>query len=111
LQNSNDVFKAKSDKFNLIREGDTSRKSFKRLHRYRYSPTVCYGHNEVHLHPWEPRRLSVREAMRLQGIPDKYILPESATLTSKFTVVSNGVPVPLAKEVAKKLNNLLARGF
>ncbi|MDD5774731.1 MAG: DNA cytosine methyltransferase, partial [Candidatus Omnitrophica bacterium] len=81
------------------------RKSFKRLHRYRYSPTVCYGHNEVHLHPWEPRRLSVREAMRIQGIPDAYELPPEATLTSKFSAVSNGVPVQLAFEVAKSLKS------
>lgn len=101
--NALDTFRAKSKKFHIIKEGDTKRKSFKRLHRFRYSPTVCYGHNEVHLHPWEPRRLSVREAMRIQGIPDEYELPAEATLTSKFSIVSNGVPVPLAFEVAKKL--------
>ena len=109
MQNNNDTFRAKSRKFHRIKEGDTRRKSFKRLHRYRFSPTVCYGHNEVHLHPWEPRRLSVREAMRIQGIPDTYALPEDATLTSKFTVVSNGVPVPLAKEIAKKLYQFLQK--
>ncbi|OGF64408.1 MAG: hypothetical protein A2Y62_13480, partial [Candidatus Fischerbacteria bacterium RBG_13_37_8] len=62
IQNGNDMFKTYSDKFSMIKEGDTRRKSFKRLHRYRFSPTACYGHNEVHLHPWEKRRLSVREA-------------------------------------------------
>jgi DNA (cytosine-5)-methyltransferase 1 len=98
--NGNDVFKPYSSKFLTVCEGDTKRKSFKRLHRYRYSPTVCYGHNEVHLHPWENRRLSVREAMRIQGIPDEYALPEDSTLTNKFSLVSNGVPVPLAYEIA-----------
>jgi len=110
IKNKNDVFRAKSKKFHHIKEGDTKRKSFKRLHRHRYSPTVCYGHNEVHLHPWEPRRLSVREAMRIQGIPDTYTLPEDATLTSKFTVISNGVPVPLAQQVAKILYTFLKKG-
>jgi DNA (cytosine-5)-methyltransferase 1 len=38
LPNSTEGFKPKSDKFNAILEGDVSRKSFKRLHRYRYSP-------------------------------------------------------------------------
>jgi len=108
--NALDTFKAKSKKFHIIKEGDTKRKSFKRLHRHRYSPTVCYGHNEVHLHPWEPRRLSVREAMRIQGIPDEYELPPEATLTSKFSIVSNGVPVPLAFEVAKRLRKFLNKG-
>lgn len=110
IANALDTFKAKSKKFHIIKEGDTKRKSFKRLHRYRYSPTVCYGHNEVHLHPWEPRRLSVREAMRIQGIPDAYELPPEATLTSKFAMVSNGVPVPLAFEVAKSLKRFFNKG-
>ena len=102
-----DVFKAYSDKFKTVKEGDTSRKSFKRLHRHRFSPTVCYGHNEVHLHPWKNRRLSVREAMRIQGIPDTYELQSDMPLTAKFTLVSNGVPVPLASKVAEKLKIFL----
>ena len=107
IQNGNDIFKPYSKKISIIKEGDTNRKSFKKLHRYRYSPTACYGNNEVHLHPWFNRRISVREAMRLQGIPDTYTLPENATLTSKFKLVSNGVPVPLANEVATQLFNYL----
>lgn len=110
VQNGNDTFNAYSEKFSIIKEGDTKRKSFKRLHRYRFSPTACYGNNEVHLHPWHKRRLSVREAMRIQGIPDSYSLPEDASLSSKFTLVSNGVPVPLAYEVAKQLYQFFHRG-
>jgi len=110
LPNGKDTFKAYSEKFKIIREGDTARKSFKRLHRYRFSPTVCYGHNEVHLHPWYARRLSVREAMRIQGIPDTYELPAEATLTSKFALVSNGVPVPLASEIAGSILKFLENG-
>ena len=100
IANGKDVFAAYSDRFSIIKEGDTKRRSFKRLHRYRFSPTACYGHNEVHLHPWKKRRLSVREAMRIQGIPDEYHLPPHMTLSGKFAVVSNGVPVPLAHQVA-----------
>jgi len=103
LLNGKDCFKPYSDKFDTIREGDTRRKSFKRLHRFRFSPTVCYGNNEVHLHPWKRRRLSVREAMRIQGIPDTYALPEDASLTAKFAIVSNGVPVPLGRAVARSI--------
>lgn len=50
-----------------IKEGETNRPSFKRLHRFKYSPTACYGNNEVHLHPYRNRRLSVRETLRIQG--------------------------------------------
>jgi len=105
LLNGKDCFKPYSDKFDIIREGDTHRKSFKRLHRFRFSPTVCYGHNEVHLHPSKRRRLSVREAMRIQGIPDTYALPDHASLTAKFAIASNGVPVPLGHAVAKSMMN------
>jgi DNA (cytosine-5)-methyltransferase 1 len=109
--NGTECFKPHSDKFNTICEGDTKRKSFKRLHRYRYSPTACYGHNEVHLHPWEDRRLTVRETMRIQGIPDTYALPPEGQLTSKFKLIGNGVPVLLAREVAKSLCRLLTPLF
>ncbi|HHL2708550.1 TPA: DNA cytosine methyltransferase [Yersinia enterocolitica] len=107
LANQNDVFKAYSDKFKIIDEGDISGKSFKRLHRWRFSPTAAYGHNEVHLHPYKPRRLSVREVMRIQSVPDKFELPESMSLSSKFKTISNGVPVTLAKEIAQSISNFI----
>jgi DNA (cytosine-5)-methyltransferase 1 len=107
VPNARDIFRAYSGKFYEVGEGDTSQKSFKRLHRYRYSPTACYGNNEVHLHPWKPRRISLLEAMRIQGIPDSYIFPEDVPLTPAFKVVSNGVPVPLARYVARSLRLLL----
>ena len=47
----------------VVQEGDVSKKSHKRLHRWRYSPTVAYGNNEVHLHPYHARRLTVAEAL------------------------------------------------
>lgn len=83
-----------------IQEGETNRPSFKRLHRFKYSPTTCYGNNEVHLHPYKHRRLSVREALRIQGVPDEYVLPVELPLTKKFKIIGNGVPVPLAEAVA-----------
>lgn len=89
-----------------IQEGDTKRRSFKRLHRYRYSPTTCFGNNEIFLHPYENRRLTVREALRIQGVDDKYCFG-SERLSSKFKIISNGVPVPLAKIVANSLYEYL----
>ncbi|RZN33521.1 MAG: DNA cytosine methyltransferase [Methanophagales archaeon ANME-1-THS] len=107
--NGLEVFKPYSDKFATVCEGDDRRKSFKRLHRYRYSPTACYGHNEVHLHPWENRRLTVREAMRIQGIPDSYPLLPEKSLTAKYALIGNGVPVPLAYRVAVSLYEFLQK--
>jgi DNA (cytosine-5)-methyltransferase 1 len=83
-----------------IDEGETNRPSFKRLHRFKYSPTACYGNNEVHLHPYKHRRISVREALRIQGVPDTYVLPIELPLSKKFKMIGNGVPVPLAKAIA-----------
>lgn len=107
LPNGNEFFIPYSDKFKAIKEGDVSRKSFKRLHRWRYSPAAAYGNNEVHLHPWEPRRLSVREAMRIQSVPDEYSLPKEMTLSSKFKTIGNGVPVKLAHAVAMTIKTIL----
>lgn len=107
LANQQDVFKAYSDKFMTIEEGDISGKSFKRLHRWRFSPTAAYGNNEVHLHPYKPRRLSVREVMRIQSVPDEFELPENMSLSSKFKTISNGVPVKLATEIALSISRFL----
>lgn len=103
IPNGQEGFKPHSKKFKEIKEGDVSGKSFKRLHRYRYSPTVWYGNNEVHLHPWKPRRLTVREALRIQSVPDEYVLPPENSLTHKFRVISNGVPSLLARQIASAL--------
>jgi DNA (cytosine-5)-methyltransferase 1 len=101
--NGKEWFTPKSEKFKTIEEGDVSGKSFKRLHRFRYSPTAWYGNNEVHLHPTKPRRLSVREALRLQTVPDSYTMPSKSTLSAKFKVICNGVPVLLAKKIAEQI--------
>ena len=100
--NANEFFNLYITETNLraIDEGETNRPSFKRLHRFKYSPTTCYGNNEVHLHPYLHRRLSVREALRIQGVPDEYVLPEELPLSKKFKMIGNGVPVPLAEAVA-----------
>jgi DNA (cytosine-5)-methyltransferase 1 len=100
-------FVPKSLKFKQIREGDTDSRSFKRLHRFRYSPAVAYGNNEVHLHPVEPRRLTVREALRLQTAPDSFVLAGDMTLTDKFKVIGNGVPVKLAELIATEVKRTI----
>lgn len=107
LPNGKDCFVPYSQKFHEILEGDVSRKSFKRLHRWRYSPAAAYGNNEVHLHPLEPRRITVREAMRIQTVPDTYSLPSSMPLSAKFKTIGNGVPVKLASAVAATIGLVL----
>ena len=87
----------------VIDEGDDSKKSYKRLHRWRYSPTVAYGNNEVHLHPYSTRRLSVAEAMAIQSLPAWFELPNDVSLSAKFKMVGNGVPYLMALEIATKI--------
>lgn len=99
--------KAGLAKMKVIPEGDANKKSYKRIHRWRYSPTVAYGNNEVHLHPYKERRLSVAEAMALQSLPKEFELPPSMTLTNCFKTIGNGVPYMLANGIAKTLNKFL----
>lgn len=103
--NSRDVFAVRAgiNKMQTIQEGDTSRKSFKRLHRWKYSPTAAYGNNEVHLHPYRTRRLSVSEAMAIQSLPEWFELPNDASLSSKFKMIGNGVPYLMSYIIADKI--------
>lgn len=108
-QNQTDQFIVKNgrDKITTTEEGDTRRKSFKRLHRWRYSPTAAYGNNEVHLHPYRARRLSVAETMAIQSLPANFILPETIPLTYKFKMIGNGVPYLMALAIANTLNEVI----
>jgi len=91
----------KSPKFSrpgALKTGDCSNRSFKTLAWHRPSITVAYGNREVHIHPDCHRRLSVYEAMQLQGFPDDYELLGS--LSSQITQVSEAVPPPMARAIA-----------
>jgi DNA (cytosine-5)-methyltransferase 1 len=94
-------------RFLTISEGDDLKKSFKRLHRWRYSPTAAYGNNEVHLHPYKARRLSAAEALAIQSLPKEFELPPTTTLTNMFKTIGNGVPYLAAKSLAEGISELL----
>ncbi|WP_375472340.1 DNA cytosine methyltransferase [uncultured Nostoc sp.] len=94
-------------RFAAIDEGDDSKKSFKRLHRWRYSPTACYGNNEVHLHPYKVRRISVAEALAIQSLPANFVLPEKMSLTNMFKTIGNGVPYLASQALAQTIINFL----
>jgi len=80
-------------------------RSFKTLAWEKPSFAVAYGHREVHVHPEGKRRLSVYEAMLLQGFPHTYRL--YGNLSSQFRQVSEAVPVPLARAVAQSVADQL----
>jgi DNA (cytosine-5)-methyltransferase 1 len=91
------------EKMRSVPEGDVSRKSYKRLHRYRYSPTAAYGNNEVHLHPRKERRISAAEAMAIQSLPKEFELPPDMSLSDMFKTIGNGVPYLLSSGIAKTI--------
>lgn len=94
-------------RFQTIAEGDDSKKCFKRLHRYRFSPTACYGNNEVHLHPFEARRISVAEALAIQSLPKEFELPPTMSLSAMFKTIGNGVPYLMSKGIAETVKRFL----
>lgn len=107
--NQKNVCKVKraQNKFNSIPEGDDGKKSFRRLHRWRFAPTAAYGHNEVHIHPYWPRRLTVAEALATQSLPKNFILDPALPLTCLYKAVGNGVPYLVAKGIAEQVTAFL----
>jgi DNA (cytosine-5)-methyltransferase 1 len=107
--NSMDYFHPRDGliKMQTVYEGDDSKKSYKRLHRWRYSPTAAYGNNEVHLHPYKARRISVSEALAIQSLPKNFCLPENMTLTDKFKTIGNGVAYLMGKGIAEQIGAFL----
>ncbi len=93
----------KSKKFQTgeLIEGYKEKRSFKTLSWDEPSYTVSYGNREVHIHPAGKRRLSVFEALLLQGFPSSFCL--DGTLSSQITQVSEAVPPPLARAVAESV--------
>ncbi len=91
----------RSPKFNdgSLKPGNSRGLSFKVLDWDSPSYTVAYGHNEIHIHPGCQRRLSIYEAMLLQGFPHEYRL--RGTFTQQVQMVSDAVPPPLGEGIAR----------
>ena len=97
----------KSKKFTngMLEPGDHRGRSFRVLSWDKPSYTVAYGHREVHVHPNMHRRLSIYEAMRLQGFPHSYEL--KGTFSQQVQLVSDALPPPLGKGVAAAISGAL----
>ncbi len=80
-------------------------RSFRKLMWDKASPTIAFGNREIHLHPDGRRRLSIYEAMLLQGFPSSFVLEGS--LSQQVTQVSNAVPPPLARSIAAAIKKSL----
>lgn len=73
-------------------------RSFKQLEWGGQSPAVAYGHRELHVHPSGTRRVSLLEAILLQGFPESCTF--AGNLSEQVTQVSDAVPPPLAAALA-----------
>jgi DNA (cytosine-5)-methyltransferase 1 len=80
-------------------------RSFRRLAWHDESPTIAYGNREIHVHPDGGRRLSVHEAMLLQGFPATYRL--MGNFSEQISQVSNAVPPPVARALARAVKSIV----
>ncbi len=95
----------KSKKFSPSYVQSKDGRSFIRLEWDKQSRTVAYGNREMHVHPNGNRRISVYEAMRLQGFPNEFEI--FGNFSEQVTQVSNAVPPPLARAVAESVVRVL----
>ena len=61
-----------------------------------------------HIHPVEPRGISVREAARLQSFPDGFLL--QCSMGDAFKQIGNAVPPLMANAVAKSIKAAFEKG-
>ena len=94
-----------SKRFGALNDDARQGRSFRRLAWDKPSPTVAYGHREIHVHPDGQRRLSIFEAMLLQGFPRNFVL--EGTFSAQVDQVSNAVPPPLAQALAGATKQVL----
>jgi DNA (cytosine-5)-methyltransferase 1 len=57
-----------------------------------------------HIHPIEPRGISVREAARLQSFPDGFLF--QCSMGDAFKQIGNAVPPLLAKNIATEIKRV-----
>ncbi|MGG1641851.1 DNA cytosine methyltransferase [Paenibacillus sp. NRS-1782] len=72
------------------------------------------GEGKPKIHPTQPRRITVRECLRIQSVPDWYVLPDDISLSAQYRIVGNGVASRVAYVIgtalAEQLNAVLTQG-
>lgn len=101
------TMRPKSKRFDHPKCLSADGRSFKRLRWDAASPTIAFGHREIHVHPDGQRRLSIFEAMLIQGFPKTFVL--EGNLSEQVEQISNAVPPPLARRVALAVKRALEK--
>jgi DNA (cytosine-5)-methyltransferase 1 len=84
-----------------LQKGSKNGRSFRVLQWDKPSYTIAYGNREVHIHPNTKRRISVYEAMLLQGFPKEFIL--LGTLSDQIRQVSDAIPPQLGEVLGRAI--------
>ena len=100
------TMKPKSEKFRNPSLIQKNSRSFRRLRWDSPSATIAFGNREIYVHPSGHRRLSIFEAMLLQGFTKDFVF--EGNLSEQVEQVSNAVPPPLARSVACAVQRALA---
>ena len=74
---------------------------YRRLHPARPSTVIGNFRKNMLIHPYQDRGLSIREAARIQSLPDTFLFNGSIGFQQQH--VGNLVPPPLAKSVLRQL--------
>ena len=69
--------------------------SYRKLHPDRVARTLISGNRAPPAHYSQPRSITAREAARLQGFSDSFVIHGS--FASQMLHVTNAVPPPLAR--------------
>ncbi|MRX54683.1 DNA (cytosine-5-)-methyltransferase [Bacillus idriensis] len=73
--------------------------------------TVTAHHRCSYTHPGEEqRRFTVRECMRIQSVPDSYVIPDDISLSAQYRIVGNGIASRVAWYIGKALAEQLNAG-
>lgn len=102
------TMRPKSLRFKKPKSIHSGGRSFRKLVWDEPSPTIAFGHREIHIHPNGNRRLSIYEAMLLQGFPKSFVL--EGNLSEQVEQVSNAVPPPLASSIAAAVKRAMSWG-
>jgi DNA (cytosine-5)-methyltransferase 1 len=69
-----------------------------------YPPGYPGHQKDANKHSMEtPRRFTVRECLRIQSVPDSYVLPDTISLSAQYKIVGNGIASRVAWYIGKAL--------